>query len=1290
MSRMIKRLMVVLVAVFMFVGMVTTPVQAKPGKGNGNGNGGKHGPEPTVETNEPENSEGSEETSVTEETTVTEEPVAEEQPEVIAAENAEPEQEETTVSEAEAFTEEDTLAEEPAVTEEVPAEDVIEENEISYSEISDSSREEVNNALTGEGGFALLAENATENDGGPQQENDAPVFEKYLYDNQDGTYTLSLSITGQTDTHTDAKVNKANVILVIDTSSSMNSETGDIFYPVSGIPANPDLSGGVKPQYYSERQNNAKVYYNSDDGKWYKNRTSHGQGYNRWYSYSDEYTGTEFYCKSRFYAEKDALTSTGGIIDSLLEQNVPTDDKKKDIIEIAIAKFDSTGDKKLDFTTDASALKDTINGLTTASGTNWEEGLMRAKEYADSIHALQPNEKTYVIFLTDGQPTCTDGEHDVNTDYEYCWGEAKDDARALVKAGYEFYALFTWGDTENHYDRYLKGLVQYAYTETGSYNTSTITPSEYGKYYTEASSTEALIAALKQIVSNITTSVGYQDVGVEDGVTALTHSSISTNVGTGTADGFKYYRSGGDYGTADLEHGNYGQAWADAPTAGIDEETGNVVWNLGENVVLEDKVTYTVTFTVWPDQDALDLVADLNNGKVEYDNLNADQKASVQPVGDGEYTLKTNTDYPAVHYRTVTTVTTDGQAGEPIVSDRKKSEIDNPDPVGLLGQKITVEKKWADELDPDQKEEVQGQVVLDLYKKGETTPYIPDITLTEDNQWKIPNAVSIAPGMLITENSPAYKEGLTSVTYKGTTYYILEPGHDYKFQEDDINNHYELTAYEYHPMIIGNAVKNVTFEYDDNGNIVGITSINDMDTISATNTIKGGVNLSKKVVDANGNEVDTDDTFKITMHLQNPDGTPYAYDYRIYYGTKNPNYDNAYDQQKHRSDHIYGTGDVTVTLYVGDTIRFVNMEAGTRFYAEENPVAGYVLKGIDYTIKAGTETEYGNYSDEDKVVDGNITWYTVKGNSSSNVVVTNTHPGYFYVYHSSDNTVEKISLSDDRLDANRKFSIVNEVKTGHLYGGYYHGYSKAVMTDGKIKTATYNQTGTSGGVYTTAMTEGKWIKDEDGAEKYVGKPGIWDDEIPYTTTVEETGGGNGTEMTPVANTVYYLKEVPNVYLTPATYVVYDERDVENGFMQVKKLHLMSLTDDGNYKDVGFDVVTSAGINDTGSHSTNPDGFWGTQVNVTKLGTAYDTITSSSIVNGKEGLVVDLDVTKKYIKKNAFYKEVPYHVTPDNVKVTAIKQMVVYLRTTRFKNWTKPGMNKSVLSKKAAYTAVTSN
>lgn len=60
---------------------------------------------------------------------------------------------------------------------------------------------------------------------GDGQGNPRPVSNKNLADNSDGTYTLSLSVTGKASTGTSVEVTKSNVIIVMDRSNSMTNSS---------------------------------------------------------------------------------------------------------------------------------------------------------------------------------------------------------------------------------------------------------------------------------------------------------------------------------------------------------------------------------------------------------------------------------------------------------------------------------------------------------------------------------------------------------------------------------------------------------------------------------------------------------------------------------------------------------------------------------------------------------------------------------------------------------------------------------------------------------------------------------------------------------------------------------------------------------------------------------------------------------------------------------------------------------------------------------------------------------
>lgn len=264
-----------------------------------------------------------------------------------------------------------------------------------------------------------------------------------------------------------------------------------------------------------------------------------------------------------------------------------------------------------------------------------------------------------------------------------------------------------------------------------------------------------------------------------------------------------------------------------------------------------------------------------------------------------------------------------------------------------------------------------------------------------------------------------------------------------------------------------------------------------------------------------------------------------------------------------------------------------------------------------------------------------------------NITVTNI--GYFYIFHTADvaggTSVVEIPIMSDTGNPNWNedgtYNIVNETTDGFLYGGYYKDYA------GK-------------GNYS----------DEDrnnleGSVTYKGDQTSWDGGQAYTE--------NGTAMAPVAGTTYYLKEVPNTYLHPATYVVYDTIDDNN----IKKLYLITATDDNNYDSVGFDMSLSAGITDVDEIT---DLGLVNQVTVNKEGqdNAYDVLTANRVFGLSSGY---LAVSEKstYIVKNANYVEKPYWVTLDGVKVTGNQNLKVYLRNTTYNNWKLPGITKSTLT-----------
>ena len=162
-----------------------------------------------------------------------------------------------------------------------------------------------------------------------------------------------------------------------------------------------------------------------------------------------------------------------------------------------------------------------------------------------------------------------------------------------------------------------------------------------GEDVINGSTTSGVESAFANIAQTIVDNLGAGNTVVDDGVPTL--SNISANVAAGEAGAFEYYITPKN-GTQQewTETWSTTNNYPKAPGASYDKANG-VTWDLGEIGTLKDGWEYTVKFTVWPSQAAYDLIADLNNGLKDFDDLTEEQQASIDGSKESGYTLKTNT-----------------------------------------------------------------------------------------------------------------------------------------------------------------------------------------------------------------------------------------------------------------------------------------------------------------------------------------------------------------------------------------------------------------------------------------------------------------------------------------------------------------------------------------------------------------------------------------------------------------------------------------------------------------------
>jgi len=586
----------------------------------------------------------------------------------------------------------------------------------------------------------------------------APDTDKQVNSNGDGTYDVTLSATSE---RKDASAtSKANVIIVLDTSWSMYEK---------------DAGGG----------------------------------------------------QSRMTVAKSAI---GSLADKLFALNAA----ESDTVELAFVTFaqrvrNEEEMRRIYSGTDATEFKNMVNGLDCASGTNWDDALYAA----DHIY-FNDNDPTYVVFITDGDPiSCAHpyGKYDDwdggtyytgRTDYEYALA-AKNQADLIIAHNKTLYTIGAFGSVAN-----LQAIG--------------------GTYLGQANDTTTINGYFDDIISEIRSSLGYQDIVINDGITALS----STGLARGDISSLRYYRSGGTNpnGSEKYDHtanNGHGVEWTDAPAAyllEVKEENGTVkyykngtetaldsltslteteylakypagtrtvIWDINPNSedLMEDGVTYTMIFTMWPSQDAYDLVANLNNGVVNYDELSQAERDQVY-LENGVYYLKTNTS-ASVDYTTVRMV--NGQAsGDPVPAT---APIEDPKgKMNLDKNEISVRKEFAhliNEADPY--EEIVFYVLVDgkYYNKDGTLSdtldeenvysiRLPDASAEEGKKWE--GKLSIAPGLM-----------------RGGK--ILETGHNYTLVEKIVSGNpyeYEFSAQTLRPMVITAVPTFLVLEDDENPN----------------------------------------------------------------------------------------------------------------------------------------------------------------------------------------------------------------------------------------------------------------------------------------------------------------------------------------------------------------------------------------------------------------------------------------------------------------------------------------
>lgn len=358
---------------------------------------------------------------------------------------------------------------------------------------------------------------------------------KTVTKNDNGTYTLRLEtyVTGFTQTVVTQK--PTDIVLVLDTSGSMNSST-DILHPYNHYikVADKESVAELNPAYAN--------YYKWWNGTEYRDM----RYYNGVWQYDAWGIGENWKnCDKSFFGDEAGITKINALKIAANEFIDSTADKNGDN-QIAIVTYADNSNIRNQLTpvpAGATALKSTINGLTANGATAADDGMKDALAVIKGIPENRDSNKV-VVFFTDGEPNHRNGfdETVANTTVNYS-KQIKDKGATVYSIGVVEGADPT-NDTKN-INKYLH-RVSSNYLDATTYQNGTLNPNASpfngGKsYYLSADN----LASLQEIFENISDEVGGASIKLDSNTVVkdvisdyfkLPAGTVATKIKVMTAD----------------------------------------------------------------------------------------------------------------------------------------------------------------------------------------------------------------------------------------------------------------------------------------------------------------------------------------------------------------------------------------------------------------------------------------------------------------------------------------------------------------------------------------------------------------------------------------------------------------------------------------------------------------------------------------------------------------------------------------------------------------------------------
>lgn len=451
-------------------------------------------------------------------------------------------------------------------------------------------------------------------DAAPTADGDAPDFSKKVKYNNDGTYTLSMNVSGKGGETTGTTATPLDIALVLDVSGSM-AEGSQAEYTSRSLQ-------WVRWNYTQT------LYVQAEDGS-YQAVTCQRTGgrLNRVYTWTNSVTGEQyvidknttalpvpFYQQSGFTGPSRLnvlKTSVKSFLAKVARQNAEITGDANNKIQVTLIKYagekiDKIGNDMYEdggftynnsqvispLTADTGTLTAAVDALTAAGATQADYGLQLAQtQLAASQRA---DAKKFVIFYSDGSPTSSDGfENDVANSAISSANELKNTQHATIYSISAMPGANANGTTQT--DRFMN-YVSSNYPIAASMNNPGNRIPAASNYYYAVSGDESLENIFDSIFSDITKGSVFTNVSMTD--------TLSQYVEFVNAD------AAANYGARLVVCNSAGKEVTDLTEVGLPTETGKTyrITSDGKTVSIEfpagyalrDGFTYSLEYQIKP------------------------------------------------------------------------------------------------------------------------------------------------------------------------------------------------------------------------------------------------------------------------------------------------------------------------------------------------------------------------------------------------------------------------------------------------------------------------------------------------------------------------------------------------------------------------------------------------------------------------------------------------------------------------------------------------------------------